>query len=325
MIKKKRRVAPEERQIETAEVKILGRKIEIILPNAKFIEKRDGFFAYNIDFPLSPYDHQIGFIESREFNDTLSEGYSPYKLHNLRKNGFRHISLTELIQVLSGQSDLSGETYCRIMKALIMSGGYSTSEDTRIGHWGIYVDDGIRVENTEAIIFKGISGKLEWYKGEILNPMWNSSYHLKKDCNIPNQKFSVKRLFRKKLQDELKTRPLTLKDIYDTNPDLVEYLFEQEFSDLPKNIQHMSIRFPLGNKEERKHEKKRGLFVMPMAMLYQTHMWLDSYSRDRNVLDEYCQSIEGFEIEPNGLSMPANYCNDMLPRVIHHWGVKGKR
>lgn len=306
----------EERQIETTRVSILGKDTEIILPKTKFVKEYGGY-KYYVDFPLSPYDHNIGFIESREFNGAMTGHY-----HNLYKNGFRHIALAELAQILSKQSDISDKIYHRIMEALVMSNGYSTCSDVGTGHWGIYVDDGIRVEDKEATIFKGISGKLKWYEGKILNPMWNSSYHLGKSYIVPNERFCIKRLFRKKLQDEIKERPLMLQDLYDASPDLIEYLFEQEFSDLPKDIQNMAVNFPLGNKEERGHEKERGLFVMPMAMIYHTHIF---FEKTKGMTADYYKTIEGFRIKPDRLSMPANYCNSVLPARMHHWGVKGSR
>lgn len=321
------KVVSEEMQIETAEVRVLDRNIEIILPSTKFVGEHNDLFTYHVDFPLSPYRHK----DSIEFNNTLGGKFENDKYHNLQENGFRHISLAELVQILSKQSDMSDETYHGIMEALVMSNGYSTRSDVGTGHWGIYVDDGIRVEEGYAAIFKGISGKLKLYEDDIksglppLHPMWNVRYHLKKDCIVPNEQFCVKRIFRKRLQDELKERSLILKDIYDASPDLIEYLFEQEFSDLPENIQHMTVKFPTGNVWEREHEKERGLFVMPMAVLYHTHISFEDLRGARGAQTEFCQVIKEFRIVPDMLSMPTNYCNSILPVGVHHWGVKNER
>jgi hypothetical protein len=325
MNERKLKIVSDKMQIETTKVKVLNRDIEIILPRTKFVEVHDDLFTYEVYFPLSPYKYQTGWRESREFNNTSWGTFSDGKYHNLQEDGFRHISLAELVQILSKRSDMDDEIYLRIIEALIMSNGYSTRSDVGTGHWGIYVDDGIRVEDGYATIFKGISGRLKWYEGETLGPMWNSSYHLEKDCVVSNKQFCVKRLFRKKLQDELKERPLILEDIYDASPDLIEYLFEQEFSDLPESVQYMSVKFPLGNKEERVYENERGIFVMPMAMLYHTHMSLEDSGRNNGITAQFYQAFEGFRIVPDTLSMPANYCNSILPVSMHNWGVRGER
>lgn len=311
----------EETQIDTAKVEVFGRNIEIILPTTEFTDGFDNLFTYRVKFPLSPSPYET--TRSREFNNMLYKG-NDGKYCNLQENGFRHISMAELVQILSKRSSMDNKTYNRVMQALVVLNGYSVKEEE--GHWGIYIDDGIRVEGEEAIVFKGLSGKLKFYKGgEYPLEMWGASYHIDKGCSILSERFSIKRLFREKLQDEIKDRPLKVKDLYDANPDLVEYLFEQEFSDLPEDIQQMAVRFPLGSDKERENDEERGLFVMPMAVLYRTEMVLGDLEGTQNLSTELCQGIRGFRIRPYMLSMPANYCNSVSPVKVIHWGVRGER
>ena len=171
--------------------------------------------------------------------------------------GYRHMSLAEVVDLMKYNSEdednsrKNWDTFSSLLLAYLLERGI----DLKRHEWrrGIYTNNGMKREGQNLIIFRNLDGKLE----EICEPVYDTviGYKIKTGVKIESRRFSLERMFRKyreKLKREFGDEAVPLKNIDKSDSDFVEYLFGQEYEDLPQMIQKAEFILPYDSLEREK-------------------------------------------------------------------------
>lgn len=206
--------------METDKIELLGKTLEIVRPRFYF---GDGFDNPEKEFWLgAAIDATGGAVQ---------------EYGGIQKD-YRHIAVAEIAELMNFHENnrYRRKIFAELFLAYLLEKGLDVEEHS--WQYGIFCSGGIRREGANLIIYKNIDRKLK-----ILYNGWDMAigYCIKEEAvtSIEQKSFGMERLFRK--YDE---NNLTLKEIDKSNPDLIEYLFEQEYEKLPLYIQKAVFILP---------------------------------------------------------------------------------
>ncbi|MBU3942235.1 MAG: hypothetical protein KKF74_04960 [Nanoarchaeota archaeon] len=196
---------------KTAEICLFNKKLNIVLPTFCFYfsEDKDNKARIGSSHPNPPGRFQ-------DFNYHI-------------KKGCRNIYIEELAELTRCDTYEKGKIFAEFLLAYILEKGLDLKDNSV--QYGIWTNNGVRREHEDLIVFKDIDGKLE--------DITAGKYGYKTKIKLEGERFNLERLFRKYGGENV-----TLKQIDKSNPDLVDYLFNQEYEKLPGIIQEAKFILP---------------------------------------------------------------------------------
>ncbi len=185
----------------------------------------------------------LGIYDSSNFNglkelylgaaiDNVNAGQS-YSISN--SDGYRHISTAELTELIK-HNHPTNPIFAELFLSYFLYRGINLKD--HVWKRGIWLSDGLKREGEDLVVYKNIDGKADAVYE--YNYDTTIGYKIKKESQIEEKRFNLERLFRKYGKEKI----TTLKKIDKSNPDLVDYLFSQEYEELPEIIQKADFVLP---------------------------------------------------------------------------------
>lgn len=222
--------------IKTAEICLFNKKLKIVLPDFCF------HFSENNKAYISSYNHLNPLGSLQGFVRDIEKGY-------------RHIYIEELAELTRCDTHEKSEIFAELLLAYILEKGLDLKDN--LGYHGIWTNNGLRREHEDLIVFKDIDGKVE----DITEAMYDTSIGYKTKIKPEGERFNLERLFRKYGGENV-----TLKQIDKSNPDLVDYLFNQEYEKLPEIIQEAKFILPPNILKKETKEAWRECDIWPLSL-----------------------------------------------------------